>query len=401
MKQVCLIILILSLAVACNTSTKGPSPAGVVDVSGVWDADTVMMLSTIAENIEYVPLELTPDCILGDYYNVRPVVLRNYILVSEYHQPLRLFSRSGRYIGKVGGIGKGPMEYNERFTYSYDEEANLIVILDMQMKKLLRFNFKRDFIALTRLTGYPSKIVIDGPDKFGIMYLPWNEMEKDTARFDWINANGKVLNSVRLYRNRPKDGGGTYALSARLYKTEGHLRFIEAPYDTIYQLVDNREFKPAWYFNEGPNSLSREITLDSRRFNEEFQTHSFIDNVMETKDYMFIRGVSKQLTKAIFYNIRQGKAWSLKQQEGFEGFFLGVLGFHNDLDGGVPFWPTSWKPEYLVSITAPEVLLPAFKDRPEPVYPLTRPDLRPKLFKMVSKLTDNDNPVVVIVTLKR
>jgi hypothetical protein len=90
----------------------------------------------------------------------------------------------------------------------------------------------------------------------------------------------------------------------------------------------------------------------------------------------------------------------LKLQEGFEGFFLGRQGFHNDLDGGVPFWPTSARENYLVSITAPEVLLPAFKEKPEPVYPLTRPELRPKLFEMVGKLTDNDNPVVVVVTLK-
>jgi hypothetical protein len=328
------------------------------------------------------------------------VVLKNYILVSEYRQPLLLFSRSGKYIGKVGGIGKGPQEYNERFTYSYNEEANLIAILDMQGKKLLRYNFNRDFLGSVSLTGYPSKVIIDGPARFGIMYLPWREMEKDTARFDWINPDGKILNSVRLYQNRPKDGGGTYALSARLYLIDGHVHFMEAPYDTIYQLVDSREFKPAWFFKEGPNSLPREIRLDSRRFNEEFQTYSFVDNVMETKDFMFIRGLSKQLTKAIFYHIGQRKAWSLRQQEGFEGFFLGLQGFHNDLDGGVPFWPTSWKAGYLVSITAPEVLLPAFKNRPEPVYPLTRPDLRPKLFEMVGKLTDNDNPVVVIVTLK-
>ncbi|MCX6226391.1 MAG: 6-bladed beta-propeller [Bacteroidia bacterium] len=343
MKPLFCLSLILLLGSACKTGTRETAPAGVIDVSGVWNSDTVMMLSSIAQDIEYIPLETNAECILGDYYNVRAVVLKNYIIVSEYKKPLRLFSRSGKYQGLIGGIGQGPMEYSERFTYTYDEEANLVVILDLQQKKLLKFNFNREYTGSVRLAAYPSKVIIDGPDKFGILYQPWTEMEKDTARFEWIDGTGKVLNSVKLYQDRPKDGGGTSSLSARLYKINGQVHFIEKPYDTIYQLTDNKEFKPVWYFAAWPNKLPRESSLDIGRYNKDFPNFSSVESVFETPDYMFMRGVDKRMTRTIFYDINKRKAWSLKLQEGFEGFFLGRQGFHNDLDGGVPFWPNSTK----------------------------------------------------------
>jgi hypothetical protein len=396
-----LLLFGIAMTSSCSPDKNRVPEQAVIDLSGALKEDTVLMLSGIASDIEYVPLETTPDCMLGDYWNVRPLVLNNFILVSDKSQrkelPLKLFTRQGKYLGEIGAIGKGPDEFGSIVSYACLEEYDRIYILDRYPSKLLIFNFQRQCLGTIPVADRAAKVVAYNPDRIGVMYLPHNEMTNDTARFEWLDHTGKILESVPLYAGRPKDGGGMYQLSARLQQVGKELHFFERPFDTVYQLIPERGFKPVWSFKLGPDQMPRDLSLDPIKYNENFQNYASLERALETPDYFFINVIQKQRNKTIFYDIKSQSASWLRQNEGYEGFFLGTQGFVNDLDGGAPFWPNSRTGNLFVSITAPSVLIPAFKDHPAASVKLKNPELRERLFKMVDQLKDDDNPIVVIV----
>jgi hypothetical protein len=409
-----LLVFVMALQMSCNNGKRKVQEQAeidnkvqnqtVIDLSGALKTDTVMMLSSIADNIEYVPLETTPECLLGNYWNVRATVLKDYIVVSDKNQrndvPLKLFSRQGKYLGEIGGIGKGPQEYVNILGYSCLEGADRIYILNRYPAKLLVFNFDRKFLGTIPVAERAAKVLAEEPDRLGIMYLPHNEMMNDSARFEWIDHSGKILSSVPLYSGRPKGGGGMHALSASLRKIGDELHFLEHPFDTVYRLDPDKGFRPIGSFMLGPEQMPREFMLNTSKFDENFKNYSFINRAFETPESFFINVISKQMNKTVYYAKKDHKAYWLRKNDGFAGFFLGTQGFINDLDGGAPFWPNSSSNDHLVSVTSPEVLKPAFKDKPAANVKLKRPDHREKLFKMVDQLKEDDNPIVVIVTTR-
>jgi len=64
-------------------------------------------LKEIAENIEYIKLEFLPESVLGRIQ--RLVATEKYFFVFD-NRDISQFSRSGKYIRKIGKSGRGPGE---------------------------------------------------------------------------------------------------------------------------------------------------------------------------------------------------------------------------------------------------------------------------------------------------
>ena len=111
------LFLICSLNYAC-----APSAVEYKDIDGHkvtvlnmanLDASRVEQIkfSDLADDIEVVRLE-SPDPALIEYVQ-NLSISENYILIHEggYQKPYKLFDRQGRFIGQVGSVGNGPLEY--------------------------------------------------------------------------------------------------------------------------------------------------------------------------------------------------------------------------------------------------------------------------------------------------
>ena len=82
-KTALLLIPILSLLLSCQTKVEPEKDVQEVDLTPALSNDTSMMLSDIANHIEYIPLETSSECVLGDYWNVGTMVLDNHIIVDR------------------------------------------------------------------------------------------------------------------------------------------------------------------------------------------------------------------------------------------------------------------------------------------------------------------------------
>jgi hypothetical protein len=237
------LILILLLA-GCSGNQAQPQAGQVIDLSGIWDNPEEIMLSSIATEIEYIPLETSLQCLLGDAGSLRVTFLDQYIAVNS--NGLRLFNRQGKFLRTIGGIGKGSQEYTSSGRFVIDVKEERVDILDDDRHRVVSFRISGEFIGNFRVDDHAARITRDRSGRIGIMYLPWDQDIQDSARFDWSSEEGRLIKSIPLYVGRPKDGGDSWLIGTHLYWEREKLLFAEWPYDTLYYLQNDQAWKPCW-----------------------------------------------------------------------------------------------------------------------------------------------------------
>ena len=72
------------------------------------DVDTIAY-SAFVDSIEYIPLETTEECLVGEVTDVVMAGDRLFVFDAK-QQEVWSFDRSGRYVGRLGRRGEGPGE---------------------------------------------------------------------------------------------------------------------------------------------------------------------------------------------------------------------------------------------------------------------------------------------------
>ncbi|MFA6128954.1 MAG: 6-bladed beta-propeller [Bacteroidales bacterium] len=392
------LLLLVFLAAACAGKQAQSAAGKVVDLSGIWDKPEDILLSSIAGDIEYIPLETSPECLLGGAESISATVLDQYIVVNS--KGLRLFDRQGKYLRTIGSIGKGPQEYAGSGRFVFDEKNGRIDILDGDRHRVVSYGITGGFIRSIPVADHAALITRDQSNRIGIMYLPWDQDVQDTARFEWISEEGGPVKSIPLYVGRPKDGGSNWLIGANLYWEQEKLVFAEWPYDTLYYLVDDRAWKPLWIPQTGPNKMPREVSLNLDRWSAQRNAFTSLFFNLETSRYLFFGGERKGKFGLVYYDkVTSSGHWKLVESDD-EAHYDYLI---NDLDGGMNIsYPTSngSSTDNYVTVISPIDLISRFRDHPKSEWPTVRPELRERLFKMVDGLREEDNPVIMIVKLK-
>lgn len=127
MKNSFLLIVIL-LLMGCNSnkkqSVRNEAQDGIPVINFSEDVSKVpsLLLSDAAAKIEIVPLEVTNESMLGDVYHLH--VTDQDIWVHQYKDNyIYRFSRTGRFLNKVGKIGQGPEEYIRIHDFFVDDNS--------------------------------------------------------------------------------------------------------------------------------------------------------------------------------------------------------------------------------------------------------------------------------------
>lgn len=387
---------VLATALLCSCAPQQQAEVQVIDLSEIWNKPEEILLSSIATDIEYIPLETRPECMLGDPASLRIITMDEYILAG-----MRLFDRQGKYISTIGRKGKGPQEYVVAASVACNEKMKRIDVLDTGSDRIVSYGFNGEFIREIAIAKNAARIISEESGHIGIMYLPWRGDLTDTARFERITETGEVINTVRIYVGRPNDGGQDWGIGARLYHEGGNLCFVEVPFDTIYQLVDNREWKPRWAFSSWPNKMPREYWLDINKWSLERDHFTNVYFMGESPRFLFL-DVEKQgvIGQCIYDKDTRSARWAPAR---FTADSTSMMTLVDDLSGGAFSLTNTMdyvEGDQLVTLISPLDLIRDYKDHPESKIPLANPAYREKLFALVDRLKEDDNPVVMIVKLK-
>ncbi len=389
------IVLAIIVLWSCNRQSANQG-INHIDLSENWKSAEKVLLSSIASDIEYIPLETTPDCLIGNHRSMQVTILDKYLVVHEHNKVMKLFDRQGKFLNTIGKLGKGPEEYIPLNKYYVDEKNDQIYLLSSN-RKCMVYGFDGHFKNEIKLEEYADQIIVDNEGNIGLLYLAETVLLKDSAKLQWLTPEGIEKSSIPLYPGRQMGGGKLVGSNVQCYWYHNKLRFAEVPFDTVYQLDSNSSFQPVWSIESGPLKIPCDVLHSWPRFVTEQNDYTILFFLWESDNYFFLAGGYQNGIRKILYDKKTGLAQTVEIPK------LEIRpedsGFINDLDGGLPFWPKTTHNNLAISCLTPLDLLVENQNTKSDKSSSFNPKLAKKFKAMVESLDENDNPVVMIVKL--
>jgi hypothetical protein len=344
-----------------------------------------LTLAEIATDVNYIVLDST---ILIDNI-IHTEFCGENIFISTRSEGLLRFNHQGRFINRIGRRGNGPAEYIRATSFTLDNEHKMIFI--KAPNKILIFDFDGNFIRdiyerqvidITNIHYLNGKLIGTNPVFNTTENFHFNWIVLDTLGNNIIKKNSSIKGFIK---------SGITPKGNISYVFDNYIHYWNHFNDTIF-VIDSNSYRAKYLFDNNRFRLKPE-----KAYNDEImfgKTSIYIvNNIIESKKYLFIQYRQNTLNQLCIYN-KMEKIFnkiSFNEEEG-------VL---NDYDDGPNFLPMHYfgseGNEYLLSIIDSYKLKKILNT--EKLN--TSVEKHIKLKKLANDLNSNENPVFILIKLKK
>ena len=219
----------------------------LIDAFAAYKEKKARGISTIADDIEYIPLETTKDCLLdGTLRNV--IVTTTDIFVFDYRKGYR-FNRKGKFINSIGSQGKGPGEYIRPMFMEVDTINRFVYFIDD--KKMLKYDYEGKHIETFSLGFGSQRFIIANTGYFAIndrSYQFANSNERFSVRFFSEKDKKVVSNFPSEHKEKVS---GFMMCDPVAYKYNNNVFIKDYWSDTIYIMNGLLNAKPYAVIDKG------------------------------------------------------------------------------------------------------------------------------------------------------
>jgi hypothetical protein len=330
-------------------------------------------------------------------YDITP----NYILVlCSKSTAVYLFDKNGRFITQAGRKGQGPGEYRHIDNIFVDEGLRRIFIRTYYPNRLNMYDFNGEYISHLSLDEYGEpagsiKALFD--NKYLVLY-PNSKGKKEYTceiRDRDYKLLGQGVRSVPYSVYGTPDGKSEganiviapfdsyYRFENKLYVKENVLN------DTVYSITGENTFNPEYLLGAG----KYEITADMR---SDF-TGAF-DRMSQCVQFMELYETANCLLILYEYQSKKHRCYYDKQS-GAILYFPSTDGIPNDYDGGMDFWPQKQDNDRLYKFYEAHLFEEHLSNTASKMKNQAAAAIKFRDF--TSKLKADDNPVLVVASLKK
>jgi hypothetical protein len=379
-----IIVFLIFTIVSCKVEMKQE----IVIINPETAVEREVRLSKFTDDITYVPLD---NEILFQHPN-RIEVTKDHFIMATFPTGIMVFDRKGTFRNKIGAMGRGPGEYQFGLYFTIDPENELVYIYDSN--RIIAFTFYGKHIHDYSLTEFETSFwdIQFINDK---LYLA-GRISSGHAKYDWLilYTNGSLYsykyNHIPHFESRQGDWGGFYTISNNLYYWNNYN-------DTIFLIKDSLYQQSAYFAQGAFRRPHGNIPLDiARRYFRAL-------DIIGTNAYLFFLYYFDNYLQSGYMKKNNGVLNITGKIDSYSGFdHPGIL---NDIDGGPAFPPFYYfqenGEEFLIGwIHAfklkAHIESEAFKNS-TPKYPEKKKELE----KLAASLDENDNPVLMLVKLKK
>lgn len=367
------------------------SDVHVIDVYSAFKQTLPLLpLSRVCSDIEFVPLETTDECLLDEALT-KIVITSTDIIVCDYTRGYR-FNRKGKFINSIGQKGEGPGEYLRPDAMEVDVVNKWVYFADSRKQRVLKYDYEGNYIgefklpvASSFLVGYKEGGFIIVDDYYGF--------KKPRDRFSLLfysEKNKSLISRMKCEYKNKIPALSIVKSSAYLYNGDAYLKDYWS--DTIYRAVSPLRLIPHAVLKKG-KFVSRTTDDKSLLTGKEDPNDRMVlsvSRIRETHRYIFLsanKGV-------VVYDKNEGNTYAGKYDE--------PLCFVDDLYGGagVKANDFAWHGRdndiytFCASFEAIEELAKNNKH-------LISNERYERYRTLVAGLTSEDNPVVMILKMKK
>ena len=373
-----------------------------------------LLLSDIVEDVEYVQLETTDDCLIGAGFFCAFTEKDIYVLNTNYkNEELFRFDRAtGKFIRKIGQIGQGPKDMmrpgaiyaDNNNVYASSSATNKIYVYDKDGEFVRTIPLRRGWGE--RITILQNKYIIhnSGSDFVVTSNDDGSNSQEHGNRNLYIAANIQDMEGNTILTKCDTIQGEKPSMTLdpnpiRWYYN-GELNFYDEVDNIIYAANENG-FTPRYKLNLGKNRW-----VETGELTKEFLKYIKIHYFQETADYLFIYW--NQREKAYFARFnKKTEVLEVEEEEPFKSRFwhLYAYGPKNDIDGCETYFRQGCGNYEDITGSILFTITPDNIDRVrkalEKAENVKFPEKRQQLLKMLDERKEDDNPILVIYKLKK
>jgi hypothetical protein len=333
-KYILLFLLILTFSVySCSVKQAELS---LLDSNFSIDLDkkkeTDINLSSFFKNVKTIILENNENCLIGRISEFQVFDGYIYVLDKSIAKSLFVFDMDGRFIRKIGNLGRGPGEYVQLYDFTLDTDNQFIFLLDFG-QRVHKYHFDGTFVKTItpKLQSTRIQFIQFYRNKLYLSVESFQPMPNDYILVEADPDDGKILSSfLSLKYNKgwakPFSTGHSFFMS----RLNDPPRYAQLFMDYIVTI--GNEITP--YIALKSNNLSTDKDLKELQDDHGFETaimqfkkiwdvHSYVEN----NDFIIFRyqhGVMNRY--AVIYHKKTGAVE-------FANYLTNDLIFKNDKKG--------------------------------------------------------------------
>ena len=434
MKSILLLLIITLLGCSSNMKQEPISKSGIPVINLSEDVSTVpsLLLSEAAEKLEIVPLEMTDESVLSDITEMQ-VTDHNIWIDHGREFYIYRFSRTGKFLNRIGSIGQGPGEYVNYLTFLVDEDKKEVYIFSTNNGVLVydfEGGFKKQISDFQTMVGMFSSIykqyILNDHKFFAIQNFGlYRSVDKDSL-WSFVSLDDN-FQKKRLFKNPVHVGKEEqiianranmdrmvnywmeYLTSVDIYNGQLTLKYPDT--DTIYCYDDaTNQLLPQYAIFTDEEKGDYEAThlwFKDRKAFDYFSIFSYYP----TKDFVYLIGSKGEEVYTYCYNKKDGSVRLQKRQSAITERDVPWFSFplrqmkrdfvlDNDLGGGDFTVDSRSSGKYWIDILEPggdENWIDIDQIKSSTVIDESK---KKELIRVLESATEDSNPILMISTLK-
>lgn len=318
-----------------------------------------------------------------------------------------LFNSSGEFKNKIGTLGRGPSEYAGIEEFILIPDKDLVAVYSARQLKTLTYNLEGKFVNSFKTDFWPLGLSYFNENLIFFNTIGRRKMT-DYYALSVFSLRGKLLERLH-YKPEEKEFEKDKTLEVKTgrlgyFVLNDTLRFKEGDYgkDIVWSLTKENKVVPknSIYFDDQLWKIDFYIDSKKMDFSETIK-YSVIEHYLESSSFQFIKlYYSKHKKGYNVYHDKKKKSSKLVRYKREVG--KGVHSkFYNNIDGGFPFWPQGKVSDDKMYMLIYGYELKDFLARKKKNPNILDKVGREKLLKLADNSKISDNPILMIVTLKK
>ncbi len=287
-----------------------------------------MLLSEIAVDIDIVKLETTSDCYFYKPLDIQLINGRIYFYDKKINE-FFIYDEDGMFIRKFGKHGKGPNEFVniKKFTFNSNKDE---LIVYTQEKKIIKYDLDGELIESIIIKENPFTILPYKNCYLGYYPAP-TCLENKGYALSLIGKNGEL--QKRFFNELCCESRDAILFNG-LYPYKNELRFWDCAYYMVYGISQDFEISRLYNFSS-KKKMPKQYFSSLESFQYAAKTYLTIQNIVESDDYLFIKGRYQSFGTGMYvvYDKKNKESISLQDDD------FNKIGIRDDMLSSLYFWP--------------------------------------------------------------
>ena len=364
------------LCLCCVLSVSAQKPVVINLAKAISESPKEIMLNELASDIRYVPLETTDDCLMNNEFYIMQYTWEDIITSGIFH-----FDKNGKFLNKIGSKGQGPEEYLQGLFAFGDWKNKLLYV--QNWTTLTCYGFDGTFVR-----SVPTPQLNMGAaglfDENHILYsndIYYADKANPIQLYMVDSQNGKTVSKWRGHLEENKKYGMILTSRDFMYNYDNSLFYKPALENVIFKILSPKKRQLVYKFDCSGKDI--DVSADEVDPKKRFQFLS-VYWAKETAQYLFVNYGMKNISRLGIYD---------KEKKTFTNVTI-----KDNLAGGYDIHP-AWTSDdnHLLMVYYAGGLL---QDKEKRYSTGLLPERKKELDELLKNIKEDDNPVVILVTLK-